>query len=219
MILGESAGEFEENLEEFEDEIEKDEHVEKKFLTDEEILAIDIVNNSKNLAVILSLKEPKTSTELISVKVCKNGKLTSLSQSSMFNLLKKLKELRVVEVFSAVDRRKRYYRLTDFGKNVYNHVEKLIYKVMKDYIEVEVDEEKRIVKKKICKDIFDEIALRDLKIDPEILHKAIAKEYEREPVYVEVVKNTSYGKFNQKKFVGTISYVIVEKEYVKTSYY
>jgi len=149
------------DIEEEEDEEELETGIEKevrerttgnagRVLPDPEILAAEILSNKKYLAVFLKLaKRPKTAKELVNSYIMVKRKVkseygsyyeekwvaTKFPRSTMYRVLKRLKELGLIEVYKALDYRKKYYRLTDLGKQVLEKVIKTIKESLKSELE------------------------------------------------------------------------------------
>ena len=120
-----------------------------KVLSDPEILATEILSSRKHLAVFLKLAgRPCTAKELVNssimVKVKRKARehyeevvkeewrVKRLPKSTMYRILKRLKDLGLVEVYKGLDYRKRYYRLTDLGRKVLEKIVETIKETLRD---------------------------------------------------------------------------------------
>ena len=122
------------------EEIESESEKEVGVLASEEVLAAEILSNPKLLAVFLKLGvRPCAAKELVGVAILEEqerGYSRSLErkkipQSTAYRLLKRLIEAELVEACRGIDRRKRYYKLTELGEKVLDKVVEVIKSALK----------------------------------------------------------------------------------------
>ncbi len=118
----------------------------RSVLSDAEVLASEIIGNKKLLAIFVRLgSKPRSAKELVNVSVFEVVKkrdryggyseevvAVRLPQTTMYRLLKRLVDVGLVEVRRGIDYRKKYYRLTDLGREVLGKVKGLIKQAMRD---------------------------------------------------------------------------------------
>ena len=87
-------------------------------LSDQEVLAIEIMSNRKLLAMLMALgSKPKNPRALVR---------KDIPQSTMYRLLRKLRDVGLVNQYKGIDFRKRYYKLTPLGLKVHDKIKEII---------------------------------------------------------------------------------------------
>lgn len=89
----------------------------KQALSDAEIMAAEVVDDPRLLAIILALSaRPRPAKELVGIRIRQRGRLRALPESTAYRLLGRLRELGLVETHKGIDYRKRYYKLSALGE-------------------------------------------------------------------------------------------------------
>jgi len=148
----------------------------KGILTLPEVLVIEVLGDPRFLNVILKLvRGPRAALDLVDnvIYFITNGKLSKIKvpRSTAYRILKRLRELGLIEVHVAIDKRKKYYALTDLGKLVADRVMKLIKKKLKPHLERIRDRENERYYGLPLRD-FSVLIMREFNIDPLIFIEA-----------------------------------------------
>lgn len=104
----------------------------KQALSDAEIMAAEVVDDPRLLAIILALSaRPRPAKELVGIKIRQRGRLRALPESTAYRLLGRLRELGLVETHKGIDYRKRYYKLSALGESVKEKIRELLLGILK----------------------------------------------------------------------------------------
>ena len=111
-----------------------------RVVTEAEVLAAEVASDKRLLAMILVLSSrPRQAKELVGVRFYEEGrwKQRTMPQSTAYRILKRLKELGLVEAYKGLDYRKRYYKLTELGRNVAEKLKELLIEKLKTVARIE----------------------------------------------------------------------------------
>ena len=164
-------------------------------VSEPEVIAAEILTNPKMLAVFLELGErPKAAKELVNAgryvikkvegKYGTETKIVKLPlpTSTVYRILRKFVDTSLVRVYKGVDRRKKYYKLTEKGEKVLEKILQIIVDTLRK--EGEKDEKRRGYRKLYYITFQKEVAKR-FKVRPSLVMTLIGAEREGDIVYIK----------------------------------